>query len=393
VQVSVCDCAELSCVLTQPTCSLAHFCIAAVVTCTVLWCPGSVGGSPNTPASNQLHVGLGSGAHSGVVRARAAASRDRVGLAGAAGVPSVSKEVSSKLGFVDAACQFSASRLAAAARRQEEGQEEQQQQQQQQAEEDSTAAAAAAAGVGSLVDTGVGGDDEYAYADDGGDDYGGAGGDDDLNFDTSLGQHHQEDAEGGQDTAAAAAAGAGSSGGGAADASPAPRLPGTSGVGLEQQQDADGDYDMQGDEAGGLPSCWVQLYGSHAVLFWHTQNQKAAPNIQHCSGIDSSGDSLATAACVLLCLPPSLLPGDDGEGEAGASRAAAGAKRRRAGTPYEGRRAKQRKSLAGERAYCRACCHPALPANPVWLCCCGPAACLSRADCCGCVCWCAQALA
>lgn len=179
-------------------------------------------------------MGLGSGAHSGaVVRARAAASRDRVGLAGAAGVPSVSKEVSSKPGFVDAACQYSASRLAAAARRQEQGQEEQQQH----AEEDSTAAAAA--GAGSLVDAGLGGD-EYAYADDGGDDYGGAGGDDDFNFDSSLGQQQE------------AAAAAGSSGGGAADASPAPRLPGTSAVGLEQQHDADGDYDMQGDEAGEL---------------------------------------------------------------------------------------------------------------------------------------------
>lgn len=232
---------------------------------------GSVGGSPNTPASNQLHVGLGSGAHSGaVVRARAAASRDRVGLAGAAGVPSVSKEVSSKPGFVDAACQYSASRLAAAARRQEEGQEEEQQQQQ--AGEDSTAAAAA--GAGSLVDAGAGGD-EYAYADDGGDDYGGAGGDDDFNFDGSLGQ--QQEAEGGQDAAAAAA---GSSGGGAADASPAPRLPGTSAGGLEQQHDADGDYEMQGNEAGEL----LLLATAARSYAWRAQqSSRACAAIQPCS--------------------------------------------------------------------------------------------------------------
>lgn len=256
-----------------------------------------MGGSPNTPASNQLHVGLGSGAHSGVVRARAAASRDRVGLAGVAGVPSVSKEVSSKPGFVDAACQYSASRLAAAARRQEE-------EQQQHAEEDSTAAAAA--GAGSLVDAGVGGD-EYAYADDGGDDYGGAGGDDDFNFDGSLGQ--QQEAEEGQDAAAAA----GSSEGGAADASPAPRLPGTSAVGLEQQHDADGNYDMQGNEAGEL----LLLATAARSYAWRAQlGSTACVTFQPCSVPASSCSSDTTISesvskelsATTACVPPLSSP-------------------------------------------------------------------------------------
>lgn len=227
---------------------------------------GSAGGSPNTPSSNQLPVGLGSGSRSGVVRARAAAGLDKVQLARsaaaaaaatpatAAGVPSVSKEVSSKPGFVDVACQYSTSRLLVAARRQEQGEEEQQ------ATEDTTAAAAAAAagGTQALVDAGVG--DDYVYEDDGGDDYAGAGGDYDLD---GLEQQQQEEGEEGDRevnelAAAAAAAGeaaaaaAAAAGGGGADVSPEPRMPAMSAGGLTQQQEEEeGEYDdMQGVEAG-----------------------------------------------------------------------------------------------------------------------------------------------
>lgn len=226
---------------------------------------GSLGGSPNTPASHQIPVGLGSGARSAgaAVRARAAAAAasDRVRLApSAAAVPSVSKAASDKPGFVDAACQYSVSRLAAAARWQAE------QEQEQAASEQATDAAGGAGGADgcagaeapgrTLVDAAAGGDemgpygDDDGYDDDGGDDYAGAGGDDDMEaLDGSEQQQQEEEAtEGDAAAARAAAAGAGS---GDAGASPAPRLPAAEEEAQEHGEE-DGGHDDDCGEWGGV---------------------------------------------------------------------------------------------------------------------------------------------